>query len=231
MKVAWKSLLILSPLIGFISLTAQAADHIDSAAAQADATADITDVFAWMDADATKLALVMNVHNGAATTTKFSDAVQYVFHVNSAASYGATKTEVMIICTFDTANMISCWAGNEYLKGDASVAAGIASSSGKLKVFAGLRNDPFVFNLTGFSETAKIVHDAAASLSLDANGCPDALGATADTLVAQLGSGKSSAAAADDFASNNVLSIVVEVDKTLVNSGGEILGVWASTHK
>jgi hypothetical protein len=34
----------------------------------------------------------------------------------------------------------------------------------------------------------------------------------------------------DDFATANVVAIVMQVDKSLVNGGGDILGVYASTH-
>ena len=45
----------------------------------------------------------------------------------------------------------SCWLGtDEYVTGDASAITGLTSADGKLKVFAGLRADPFFFNLDGF---------------------------------------------------------------------------------
>jgi hypothetical protein len=38
-------------------------------------------------------------------------------------------------------------------------------------------------------------------------------------------------AAENFFEPLNVLSIVLEIDKALVNSGGPIVSVWGSTHK
>src|SRR5712691_11179002 len=95
---------------------ALAADHTDGPAASADPAADITDVFAWTSSDGTKLNLVMDVFPAATSAAKFSNAVQYVFHTSSHSAFcqAAAATED-IVCTFDTAQKISCWAGSEYL--------------------------------------------------------------------------------------------------------------------
>ncbi len=209
---------------------ALAADHIDSPAAVADPAADITDLYAWTSSDASKINLVMDVTPFAGDSASFSDAVQYVFHVNSSAGYGMAATETLILCQFDAAGAVECWAKDEYVKGDASAEAGLSSAGGKLKVFAGRRNDPFFMEFTGFTETVKAVLAAAPSLDFDSDGCPALDGATSAVLVGQLQSGAGGAAASDTFAGSNVLSLVIEVDKSIVNSGGPILGVWASSH-
>src|SRR5690349_16154564 len=68
--------------------SARAADHLDGPAAKAAAESDITDVYAWMSADKSKVNLIMNVSPAATTMSKFSDKVQYVFHLNSQGAYG-----------------------------------------------------------------------------------------------------------------------------------------------
>lgn len=208
-----------------------AADHIDSPKAVDEPSADINDLYAWMNDDATKLNLVLDVMPFAEEGAQFSDATQYVFHVNSSEGYGMAQTETQILCQFYAAGMIECWAGDEYVTGDPSATAGITSESGMLRVFAGLRNDPFFFELDGFRETVKAVVAAAPDLTFDDDGCPDVDDATSATLVGQLMSGVDGAAASDTFAGANVLSIVVQIDKTLVTGGGPMLGVWASTHR
>lgn len=209
---------------------AHAADHLDSPKATAEPAADITDVYAWMNGDATKLNLVLNVSPMAATGTQFSDAVLYQIHVNSMSAYGQAQQETKILCKFYDVSKLECWLGDEYVEGDASATTGLASSSGKLKVFAGLRNDPFFFELDGFKEAVKAVVAAAPSLTFDSNGCPSVNASTSGVLVNQLKSGKSGAPAKDFFAGTNVLSLVLQIDKTLVNKGGPVLAVWASTH-
>lgn len=219
-------LLIVSPAL--------AADHLDGPRASADPGADITDVYGWMSADAAKMYLVMNVSPGASSASKFSDKVQYVFHTNSSASYGATdSTTVNIICTFAADQKISCWAGDQYVTGDASATSGLASESGMLKVFAGLRNDPFFFSLDSFNAVAKTVVGAAPSLTFDTAGCPALSDATSTALVTGLitAADGSGGPAVDTFSKLNVLSIVVAVDKTIVTKGGPIVGVWGSTNK
>ncbi len=124
--------------------------------------------------DGNNLVLVMDVVPFADTSSKFSDQVQYVFHTQSGASLTAlTGAEVDIICSFDAAQKISCWAGDQdYVTGDASQTAGLDGMKGKFKVFAGLRDDPFFFNLDGFTDTVAAVEAAAPSLTPNAAGCP-----------------------------------------------------------
>jgi hypothetical protein len=139
------------PFVGLIALSllfggqALAADHLDSPSAVADGATDITDVFAWTSEDGSKLNLIMNVSPNAAADAGFSDAAQYVFHVNRTSAFGVAGVDSNVMCTFGTDAMIQCWAGDAYVMGDASDAAGLANEAGSLKVFAGLRNDPFFF--------------------------------------------------------------------------------------
>jgi Domain of unknown function (DUF4331) len=211
---------------------AGAADHQDGAAVLTDPASDINDVFAWTSPDGTKLNLVMDVFPFATTAARFSDVVQYVFHTSSFAGFGmASGGSADILCTFDASQTISCWGGGEYVHGDASNPTGLSSTDGKLKVFAGLRDDPFFFNLDGFKATAKAVHDAAGSLTFDAAGCPALDPATSSALVNQLKTAPGGGPPQDHFKGLNALAIVIQIDKTLVTKGGPTVGVWASTNK
>jgi len=212
--------------------TVHAADHRDGPAATANKDADINDVFAWMDPGGQKVNLALTFHPAAAAGVKPSDAVLYVFHLNSKQTFTATtSTEFQIICGFDAQQTISCWAGaDEYVTGKADAAAGLTSKSGKLKVFAGMRNDPFFFNASGFGATVGMVKAAASSLQFDPAGCPRLDAQTSSALVTQLKKSQGGGAPTDFFAGTNTLAIVVQVDKSLVTPGGPIMGVWASTH-
>ena len=152
-----------------------------------------------------------------------------MFHVNSSAGYGQPQTETTITCKFYSGTNIECWAGNEYVEGDPSVTTGISSMSGGMTVFAGPRDDPFFFELVGFNATVAAVVAAAPNLTFT-NGCPALDMTTQQALVTQLQSGAMGAAGSDTLAGSTVLSLVVSIDKTLVNGGGDVLGVWASTH-
>ena len=215
----------------FTAPLAFAADHQDGPAATADPSADITDVFAWMSSDASKVILVMDVSPAATSTSQFSNSVQYVFHTSSRPSFGAAAAASLnVICTFDTAQTISCWAGDEYLTGNAGSASGLTSASGKMTVFAGLRDDPFFFNLAGFKNTAATVTSAKSSLTFDNNGCPELNAATSALLVNQLQTAPDGGPPQDHFLDLNVLAIVVQLDKSILTAGGPLVSVWAATH-
>jgi hypothetical protein len=215
----------------------QSADHVDGPAASADPTADITDVFAWMSPDTTAVFLAMDLVRNATTASRFSDSVQYVFHTTSRPTFSAPPSaEVTIICTFNPAQnlaqTIQCWAGNEaYVTGDASTINGITTNDGKFRVFAGLRNDPFFFNLRGLRATSQMVAAAAGGLQFDPAGCPTLNAATSVALVTQLGTAPGGGPAVNNFDRFNVLAIVIAVNKSLVTKNGPILSVWGSTNR
>jgi hypothetical protein len=207
----------------------EAADHTDAPGATAAADMDILDLFAWMDSDAgnVNLALTVNPFNDGSGT--FSRTGQYVFHVNSSAGFGMAATETLVVATFDANDEVSVWVGDgttatDYVSGDASATAGLVSTSGDVRVYAGVRNDPFFFDLNGFVTAVGTVRGALGALSYDTDGCPLLEEATANTLRGQL------AGADDSLDGADVSALVIQIDKSLLNGGGDILGVWASTH-
>ena len=213
-----------------LSTAAWAADHVDAPAASAEPTADIADLYAWMTPDAAKLNLVMTVNPFATAASMWSDAVIYAFHIESSPAYGMPGDSAEVLCRFYDATQIECWAEGEYVVGDPSNPAGISSESGALKVYAGLRDDPFFFELTGFNNAIAAVIDAAPALDFDPAGCPQVDADTSGALIGLLTSGTDGAPASDTLAGANVLSLVVQIDKTVINSGGPILAIWSSTH-
>jgi len=244
----WKtgmSALGLLAATSFVSPPAMAADHRDGAAVLADPTTDINDVYAWMSTDKNTVYLAMTVNPllGAAGG-KFSDQSYYVFHTNSrpALLLPAGNVSADIICSFDTAQNISCWVdkdpatgkAQEFIYGDAaavSAKTGVTGPKGT-KVYAGLRNDPFFFNLGGFNDFRAFVKANAAGLTLDAAKCPTLAGANLTAAQNRLkGTNNGAAAAVDTFTGKNTLAIVLAVPTTLIAKGGTTLGVWASTNK
>jgi hypothetical protein len=211
-----------------------AADHLDAPAVNMDPLADITDLYTWTET--TNVVFALNVAPLAAKDAKFSDKVQYVIHTESAPMFGSAGEKVDIICTFDAAQKISCWVGDQdYVTGDASATTGLTSTSKSIKVFAGLRDDPFFFNLDGFKDTVATVKTVAGMLSFDAANCPTVDAATSGLLLKKLSTDPLSmpvgGVAKDFFAGKNVLSIVIAVDKKLLTDGGAIVSAWASTNK
>ncbi len=245
------SVIAVAGVLGFgalISHRAHAADHLDSDSLAGNPLADINDVYAWMSG--TKLDLVMTVSPADVGTLSFGPSVQYAFHLTSKAaltevgtSSGTTST---VICTFASSTSVQCWltgaTGNvvDYVTGDPSATAGLASADSKLRVFAGRRSDPFFFDLSGFRAVVTAVENLVNPVT-DAAGCPleQTLGAAAanglrDKLAAANYPAQAPCPAntADCFAALNVMAIVVQVDASLVNAGSNsLLAVWGSTHQ
>ncbi len=221
---------------------ARSADHLDAPATTADPTADLADVFSWTDGS--NAVFAMTVYPIAPAGAAFSDQVQYVFHTQSGSAYGSTSTDENIIAEFGTDGKIQLWVGNdEYVTGDASATTGLASADGKVKVYAGLRADPFFFNLDGFKKAVATVDNAEEAgdpeLATNDAGCPQILPTTASCLRNYLSTDPNDASIAtcaggpaqNAFAAANSLALVVSVDKSLVNKGGPIMAVWGSTNK
>jgi hypothetical protein len=155
-------------------------------------------------------------------------------------------TSLDVICDFDTTQNMSCWIGDSahFYYGDAatvSSTAGVTSSDGLVKMFAGPRKDHFFFNLDGFNAVRTTVMGLATAPTKDANGCfamsaNNAGGLTAAQTALVVGQLKNQPNMTnnmpqDFFATLNTLAIVLQVDKSLLTKGGSFFSVWGATHK
>lgn len=195
--------------------------------------ADIADVYAWM-ADP-YLNLIMDVSSLDDGAQAFGPSVTYAFHLTSKAGRGvfiATGTETRVICRFDSNTAVACWvvsgdATKDYVAGDPSRTAGVASTTGKLRVFAGRRSDPRFASRTAFDTGAASFSAAVAGATLDGAKCPTGTQVAngVPMVRAKLTAGP------DDYTQTNVMAIVVQIDKSLVNVGtNTTVAVWGSTH-
>ncbi len=220
--------------VSVIPFAGQAADHGDSptAASSAEPTADITDLYAWQDNDKPNLNLVLAVNAGAGDDATFSDAVTYVFHVQSSQNFGQAQTTTLITCKFIDGTNIECWAGDDYVVGNPSNPAGIASEKGYMRVFAGLRDDPFFLDYTAFTRTVDFAVGAVGAdvIDFDTERCPELTAEQQTLLGSSLTSTGTYAPASNTFAGQNVLALVLEVDTAILTESGPVLSVWASTH-
>jgi len=225
------------------------ADHLDSQTLASRAMGDIADVFAWMSADGGKVNLVMTVSPADPGDRSFGPSVQYVFHVTSKSGMPkdvvakpANGVTTRVICTFPEPMKAQCWVAGpaglkDYVTGDASNTAGTTSSSGKLRLFAGRRSDPFFFNLGGFRAGAGQLDSFRGAAASNAANCPTLTLTNAGAVRTTLSTASPTIAApcsgtqADCFANLNVMALVVQVDKSLLNApGNTLLSVWGSTH-
>lgn len=192
---------------------------------------DIQSLYAWMDADATHVNLVMTLSPFDDGTATFGPGFQYVFHIGVHSSPSTPSIEdEMVLCQFLGATEIECWVGNTYLRGNPSLTDGLTSDNGLVRVFAGRRSDPFFFNESGF-ENARAQLRTFLPPTLppaDDAECPAIAPAAAAGILAKLRTPP-----VDRFADTNVLALVMIIDKR--NLGvlpvTPLLSVWGSTHR
>ncbi|OYU56743.1 MAG: molecular chaperone DnaK [Chitinophagaceae bacterium BSSC1] len=195
-----------------------AADHIDTPAVT-NQTTDITDLYVFRAADPANLVFVANSQG----LTSPANTANLKFDENTVLEFNIDKNgdnveDLVIQCKYDAASnkmqvygpvAPSATGTKSKLEGTvtaevAVTAYGSAAVTGTgttgIKVFAGPRDDPFFFDLNRYKAI---------------------LGGTAPGF---------SNPGTDTFAGTNVLSVVVEVPKTMIGATGNI-NVWLETKK
>ena len=216
----WIALL---PLL--IAGAAQASDHLDTRTVIEDPRADIGDLYAWMSPGGERLHLAMTIVGHA-----FSPDLDYAFHVDSGERFGRTDASIDIVCRFPAAGEATCNAGEvERVQGETGTQAGIASRSGRLRVFAGLRDDPFFNNVKGAHDAYQVAAAAMKrGVAVDADHCPALDEETSDALLDAWR--HTEGGPAQNFLHDwTPASLVVSIDRDLVDEGGGLLAVWATT--
>ncbi len=136
--------------------TVHAADHIDAPKSMANLPADITDLYAWHTGDG-KIVTVLDFagFTEAGLPPRFDANVLYGIHVDNNGDNRADQ-DVWIRFGQDPGGkwgvqVSGLPGGQPVLSGpvDTIIDAGLG-----LRVFAGLRDDPFFFDLDGFKATA-----------------------------------------------------------------------------
>jgi hypothetical protein len=130
-----------------------AADHRDGPFATNDPAADLNDVYLFVNPnDPAELILIGTAVPVATTNSRFSDAVQYRFHIDNGAPGGQTT----ITCTFpNAATRVLCRNAGDTLYAEGSIDTIVDADD--LRVFAGLRDDPFFFDVDAFNRTRAAV--------------------------------------------------------------------------
>jgi hypothetical protein len=199
-----------------------AADHIDAPAVTGPGStsigADITDIYAFQSpTDNTKMVFVLNSQGlmspGVSATASFPSNVMYEFNIDNT---GDNREDLVIQCLIQggkmrvygpvapaTTGLTSTVVTSGPVTETAVTAYGAASvSTGSntngIRIFAGPRDDPFFFDLTRFKEIIAGTQTSFRNPGVDA------------------------------FAGTNVMSIVVEVPKSLLGSASTI-NVWGET--
>jgi Domain of unknown function (DUF4331) len=175
---------------------------------------DINDVYVFQGSNASRTALVLttnpaiNLFGGSfGTNVRYAlnvdrdgDAVQdlaYVWRFGSPTGSGAQS---YVVTRYTGSNARTLRTGVEIGWGSTG-GSGVGSAKGSAKVFAGVRSDPFFFDLTGFIGTVFGVGDDHLEV-LDGN-------------------------ASDFFAPLNTNALVIEVSDAALNATN--IGVWGTT--
>lgn len=174
-----------------------AADHSEAPLVRADPTSDINDIYAFVNPnDPDETILVLTVFPDAPAGALFSDAVQYNFFLTQQGSESVT-----VSCSFvDEGEEILCVGPNElFVRGDVG---GMVDGDG-MRVYSGLRDDPFFFDGPAF-------------------------GRTRDTLMPAF-----TDPGVNSFGSFNTLAIVlgVQSSRLMGESASPIFKVWANSER
>ena len=200
-------------IVAIIGLITVAADHIDAPAAQG-TSADITDFYAFQGENTENLVFVANVQGllspNATSTTSFDENVLVEINIDT----DGDNIEDLVIQAIPRDGIMyffgpvapsntgknSTISEMTSVKGEVGITpygsnAVIATNNVGMKMFAGPRDDPFFMDFARYGEI----------IAGDAPGFNNP--------------------GVDTFAGSNVLSIVVEVPKSMVGTSGSI-GTW-----
>ena len=146
------SLLLLSALLG--SGTGLAADHAEAPGTQADPAADINDFYAWHTSNGTIVAVISFAPLlSPGTAALYDEDVLYTIHIDTNDDY---TPDIEIYARFGQATDGSWGIQVENLPGASGTVSGPVETvltDGDIKVWAGLREDPFFFDGVGFGNT------------------------------------------------------------------------------
>ncbi len=210
MRPLLKNLFVLAAALP-VALICMGSDHKDGPDATADHAADIADLYAWHDSTAGTFTVVLTFAGlgAAGQPATYDPNALYSIHLNRSASTTFSNTsDVDINIRFAKNARGETGVQVENLPGTTAAISGKVETTlnggGKRKVFAGLRDDPFFFDLDGFKATlAKPASDSTLAFSNTH----------------------------DSFAGSNVTALVIEMDLADVTINGTMSHVqtWATS--
>ena len=205
-KVAAVGAAIAVLTIGVAPLISGAADHLEAPLAKANHDLDITDIYAFDGANSKNTVLVLNVNPFAGTATnagtKFSTDGEYNLNIDKNGDFVADDVYTVTFGSDapDGKQSLTLWKNGTALVNGKT---GNANNASGAKVYAGLRDDPFFFDLVSFRAWRD----------------PDGNGAFTYT-------GPTTFAGIDTFRGANVSSIVLEIPDSWLGSSANY---WGST--
>lgn len=137
---------------------ATGADHQEAPGTRVDPAADIADLYAWHDTAANRLTVALTYDGlqapGPRARGTFEENVYYVFHLDNDGDF---LSDLMVVAYFmDTGKGLPDLVVADLPGADGPVSARVGTIrevAGGQRIFAGLRDDPFFFDLEGFLTT------------------------------------------------------------------------------
>jgi hypothetical protein len=158
-------LLTIAAVAAFLTIPAFSADHLDAPTVKKDGRIDINDVYVFhpgspQNLSRTVLAMTVNPGAGVISGTSFRAGANYEFLIDKD---GDAKPEGTVRVQFNApsggqqtykVHVIRGNGGNVIVNGTTNQVV----ESGGVKTFAGLRDDPFFFDLAAFNRGADFCH-------------------------------------------------------------------------
>ncbi|MGH2483413.1 MAG: DUF4331 family protein, partial [Candidatus Limnocylindria bacterium] len=226
------ALLGLAMLVGSAALRVGAADHLDAPTVKSDHRIDINDVYVFQGANPANTVLVMttNVHAGFLSGTTFRAGALYEFKIDNTGDAiedvayrikfgdvrGDGSQQIHIQRADGAGNPATGGGGQQVAKGSTGQMLSVAGGG---TAWAGLADDPFYFDLVGFS--------AFKSAALAAVGG----GLTGAELAGALANICATNPAPNFFAGFDATAIVLEVPDAALdgNNASGMINVWGET--
>lgn len=194
-------------VLGLAAFGAGAADHLEAPLVRADGRLDINDVYAFKDGDYTALVMTVNPVAGVLSPTYLAEnPVSYNFMIDNDGD--AVEDLVLQLTAARTRNNgkqrvtltkwdVDSWTSTRLVQG---MSERRLTGKASTKLYVGLRDDPFFFDLQAFRDT---------------------LGGGSRAFC--------DSGTTDFFAGLNVSAIVVRVRTNMLTDGSPNIGVWGET--
>jgi len=226
------ALLGLAMVVGSAAVRVGAADHLDAPTVKSDHRIDINDVYVFQGANPANTVLVMttNVHAGFLSGTTFRPGALYEFKIDNTGDAiedvayrikfsdvrGDGSQQIHVQRADGAGNPLTGGGGKQVAKGSTGQALSV---DGGGMAWAGLADDPFYFDLVGFS-----AFKAAALAAIGG-------GLTGAELAGALGNICTSDPASNFFAGFDATAIVLEVPDSALdgNNSSGVINVWGET--
>jgi hypothetical protein len=139
--------LIVAALAIAVALPLHAADHRDGPLATGDPSADLNDVYLFINPDdPQELILILTFHPDAPINARFSDEIEYRAHIDN----GGPGSPIMLACGFsEGGTRVGCSGPDGTLHVSGPIQR--INQAGDIRVFAGVHDDPFFFDVAAFN--------------------------------------------------------------------------------